>query len=690
MPGSFPIDHIRNIGFIAHIDAGKTSVTERVLFVSGRIHRVGGVDQGTTAMDWMPQERERGITITSAATTTYWRDFRINIIDTPGHVDFTAEVERSLRVLDGGVVVLDAVAGVQPQSETVWRQADRYEVPRICFVNKMDRVGASLDRTMDTLRHRLAANPVAIQLPLGSESSFRGVLDLMNCKAFVYSSGENTPPEEGPVPDEEQERFTQYRDSMIEKIVETDESLMIKYLEGEDLTTEDLSEALRRATLSRGLIPVLCGSALRGIGVDPLLDAVIRYLPAPSNVPPVQAMMGEDEEVYLEPDEDGPLAALAFKVMADPFVGRLVYLRVYSGTLKAGATVVNSTKNVRERTGRVLTVHANRREEVEGVGAGNICGAIGLKNTFTGDTIAAVGKPLVLEPPTFPEPVLSVAIEPATRVDQEKLDEALRKLEEEDPTFQVSYNKETGQALIAGMGELHLSVLVDRMKREFGVEANVGKPRVSYREAITAPVRSEGRFVRQTGGHGQYGHVVLDLEPRERGEGVLFENKITGGVIPREYIRAVEAGVKEAVNNGPLAGFPVIDVKVTLVDGSYHEVDSSELAFKAAGSIAIRDGVRKAKPMLLEPIMVGEVVTPGEFLGDVIGGLGTMRGQITNIEGQQNTQVVRALLPLSETFGYTTILRSLTQGRATHTLEFQSYEPIPDDLRQGIMHGGRR
>ena len=690
MPGSFPIDHIRNIGFIAHIDAGKTSVTERVLFVSGRIHRVGGVDQGTTAMDWMPQERERGITITSAATTTYWRDFRINIIDTPGHVDFTAEVERSLRVLDGGVVVLDAVAGVQPQSETVWRQADRYEVPRICFVNKMDRVGASLDRTMDTLRHRLAANPVAIQLPLGSESSFRGVLDLMNCKAFVYSSGENTPPEEGPVPDEEQERFTQYRDSMIEKIVETDESLMIKYLEGEDLTTEDLSEALRRATLSRGLIPVLCGSALRGIGVDPLLDAVIRYLPAPSNVPPVQAMLGEDEEVYLEPDEDGPLAALAFKVMADPFVGRLVYLRVYSGTLKAGATVVNSTKNVRERTGRVLTVHANRREEVEGVGAGNICGAIGLKNTFTGDTIAALGKPLVLEPPTFPEPVLSVAIEPATRVDQEKLDEALRKLEEEDPTFQVSYNKETGQALIAGMGELHLSVLVDRMKREFGVEANVGKPRVSYREAITAPVRSEGRFVRQTGGHGQYGHVVLDLEPRERGEGVLFENKITGGVIPREYIRAVEAGVKEAVNNGPLAGFPVIDVKVTLVDGSYHEVDSSELAFKAAGSIAIRDGVRKAKPMLLEPIMVGEVVTPGEFLGDVIGGLGTMRGQITNIEGQQNTQVVRALLPLSETFGYTTILRSLTQGRATHTLEFQSYEPIPDDLRQGIIHGGRR
>ena len=686
MPGSFPIDRIRNIGFIAHIDAGKTSVTERVLFASGRIHRVGGVDQGTTAMDWMPQERERGITITSAATTCYWRDFRINIIDTPGHVDFTAEVERSLRVLDGGVVVLDAVAGVQPQSETVWRQADRYEVPRICFVNKMDRVGASLDHTMDTLRHRLAANPVAVQLPLGSESSFRGVLDLMHCKSLVYS-GDGDAPEEGPVPEEEQERFTQYRESMIEKIVETDENLMIKYLEGEELATEDLCGALRRATLSRGLIPVLCGSALRGVGVDPLLDAVTHYLPAPSDVPPVQAKLGDDEEVLLESDEDGPLAALAFKVMADPFVGRLVYLRVYSGTLKAGAIVVNSTKNIRERTGRVLTVHANRREEVEGVGAGNICGAIGLKNTFTGDTIAIANKPLVLEPPRFPEPVLSVAIEPATRVDQEKLDDALRKLSEEDPTFVVSYNSETGQALIAGMGELHLSVLVDRMKREFGVEANVGKPRVSYREAITVPVRSEGRFVRQTGGHGQFGHVLLNIEPRERGEGFLFENKITGGTIPREYIPAVEAGIKEAVSNGPLAGFPVIDLKVTLVDGSYHEVDSSELAFRAAGSIAIRDGIRKANPMLLEPIMVGEIVTPGDFLGDVIGDLGSMRGQITNIEGQADTQVVRALIPLSETFGYTTTLRSLTQGRATHTLEFQSYEPIPDGLLQGIIRG---
>ena len=690
MPGHFPIERVRNIGFIAHIDAGKTSVTERVLFASGRIHRVGGVDQGTTAMDWMPQERERGITITSAATTCYWRDFRINIIDTPGHVDFTAEVERSLRILDGGVVVLDAVAGVQPQSETVWRQADRYHVPRICFVNKMDRVGASLDRTMDALKHRLGANPVATQLPLGEESSFRGILDLLHCKALVYTDGDDPAPEECPVPEEEQEQFFRYREAMIEKIVETDEALMIKYLEGEELAPQDLCGALRRATIAQNLVPVVCGSALRGIGVDPLLDAVTNYLPAPTDVPPVQATLDDDEEVYLEADEDGPLAALAFKVMADPFVGRLVYLRVYSGTLKAGATVVNSTKNVRERTGRVLTVHANRREEVEGVEAGNICGAIGLKNTFTGDTIAGVNKPVVLEPPRFPEPVLSVAIEPATRADQEKLDDALRKLEEEDPTFDVSYNKETGQALIAGMGELHLSVLVDRMKREFGVEANVGKPRVSYREAITTPVRSEGRFVRQTGGHGQYGHVLLELEPRERGEGFLFQNKITGGVIPREYIPAVEAGVKEAVSNGPLAGYPVIDLKVTLLDGSYHEVDSSELAFKAAGAIAVRDGVRKAKPLLLEPIMVGEIVTPGEFLGDVLGGLGTMRGQITNIEGHGEIQTVKAHIPLAETFGYTTTLRSLTQGRATHSLEFKSYEPIPEDLRQGIMRVSHR
>ena len=686
MSDLYPIERIRNIGFIAHIDAGKTTVTERVLYLSGRIHRMGGVDQGTTTMDWMPQERERGITITSAATTTYWKDYRINIIDTPGHVDFTAEVERSLRVLDGGVVVLDAVAGVQPQSETVWRQADRYHVPRICFVNKMDRVGADVDRTMDMLKRRLAANPVAVQLPIGSESSFTGIIDLLEGKALVFLNGERSGLEEMPIPKEEQERFCRYRESMIEKIVETDESLMIKYLEGEALEPEELRLALRRATIARRLVPVLCGSALTGKGIEPLLDAVTYYLPSSIDVPPVEATLRDSEEkVALPADEDGPLAALAFKVATDPYVGRLVFLRVYSGRLKAGASVLNSTKNIRERTGRVLSVHANRREDVDEAGAGNICAAIGLKGTFTGDTIATAARPVVLEPPSFPEPVLSVAIEPATRADQEKLDEALRKLAEEDPTFNVGYNKETGQAIISGMGELHLQVLCDRMKREFGVGANVGKPRVSYREAITIAVRSEGRFIRQTGGHGQYGHVWLNLEPRQHGEGFLFENKIVGGTIPREYISSVEAGVKEGLSNGPLAGYPIIDLKVSLVDGSYHDVDSSELAFKAAGSIALREGVRQAKPVLLEPIMEAEIVTPGEYLGDVLADLGSMRAQIKNIEGHGDTQVVKALVPLAETFGYTTTLRSMTQGRATHTLEFSTYEPVPAEVRKGII-----
>ena len=686
MPSHTPSNLIRNIGFIAHIDAGKTTVTECVLYLSGRIHKKGGVDQGTTSMDWMPQEQERGITITSAATTCYWKDIKINVIDTPGHVDFTAEVERSLRVLDGGIVVLDAVAGVQPQSETVWRQADRYHVPRICFVNKMDRMGADLERTIDTLKRRLGANPVAIQLPIGNESQFSGVIDLLESKALNYSDSNGSGPEEMPIPAESREMFQTYREAMIEKIVETDDRLMIKYLEGEDLAPDELRHALRKATIDRNLVPVLCGSALGTIGIEPLLDAITYYLPAPVDVPPVKALIpGSEEEVGLESDEDGPLAALAFKVVSDPYVGRLVYLRVYSGKLKSGATVFNPTRELRERTGRVLTVHANRREEVEEVTAGNICAAIGLKGTFTGDSICTMGQPLVLEPPHFPEPVISIAIEPATRGDQERLDDALRRLEEEDPTFNVSYNKDTGQAIISGMGELHLEVLVDRMKREFNVSANVGKPRVSYREAITIPVRSEGRFVRQTGGHGQYGHVWLELEPRERGEGFLFENKIAGGTIPREYISSVTAGVKEAMSNGPLAGYPIIDLKVTLVDGSYHEVDSSELAFKAAASIAIREGVRKGKPVLLEPIMEAEVVTPGEFLGDVLGDLGTMRAQIKNIEGHGEIQEVNVLIPLAETFSYTTVLRSLTQGRATHTLEFKHYEPVPEGVLQGII-----
>ena len=692
MSDSFQIGDIRNIGFIAHIDAGKTTVTERVLYLAGRIHRVGGVDEGTTVMDWMPQERERGITITAAATTCYWNDRRINIIDTPGHVDFTAEVERSLRVLDGGIVVLDAVAGVQPQSETVWRQADKYNVPRICFVNKMDRTGASLERTVDTVRHRLKANPVPIQLPLLDDTEFKGVADLLEGHALFFdgASGESngSRPEPAPIPPENLEEFQWHRESMIEKIVETDDGLMVRYLEGETLPADELRAALRRATTRGLLVPVVCGSALRGLGIHALIDAIVAYLPSPVEVPAVTgALVGKDQEVVREAREDAPLSALAFKVTTDPYVGRLVYLRVYSGALKAGSSVLNTTRDQRERMGRVLQMHANHREESESVGAGNICAAVGLKNTFTGDTICTRESPVILEPPHFPSPVLSVSIEPMTRADQDRLTYALTKLSEEDPTFELRYDQETGQTLISGMGELHLEVLVDRIRREFNVDAHVGKPRVAYREAITAPVRIEGRFVRQTGGRGQYGHVWLEIEPRDRGEGFLFESRIAGGVIPREYIPAVERGVREAAENGPLAGFPLIDVKVSLVDGSFHTVDSSEIAFKAAGTIALRDGVKRASPILLEPMMEMEVVTPGDFLGDVLGDLGSRRGQIKSIEGQEDIQIIRALMPLSETFAYTTTLRSVTQGRATYTMEFRDYEPVPESILREMGHG---
>ena len=687
MSDNFPIERIRNIGFIAHIDAGKTSVTERVLYLVGRIHRVGGVDEGTTVMDWMPQEKERGITITAAATTCYWKDHRINIIDTPGHVDFTAEVERSLRVLDGGIVVLDAVAGVQPQSETVWRQADRYEVPRICFVNKMDRVGASFERTLDSIRHRLKANPVPIQFPLVNDDAFLGVIDLLEGKALVYEDHDDMTLHETTIPQESQEDFQRYREAMVEKIVETDEGLMIKYLEGEHIEAHELRGALREATTAGSLVPVVCGSALLGSGIHPLVDAVIYYLPSPTDVPPVKGtLFRTGEEAVREAREDAPLAALAFKVITDPFVGRLVYLRVYSGMVSTGSTVFNSTKDLRERMGRVLQMHANRREEVEGTSAGNICAVVGLKNTFTGDTICIREAPIILEPPRFPSPVLSVAVEPMTRGDQDKLPLALTRLAEEDPTFEVRYNKETGQTLIAGMGELHLEVLMDRIRREFHVEASVGKPRVAYREAITSPIRIEGRFIRQSGGRGQYGHVWLEIEPLERGQGFQFESRIEGGAIPREYIPAVEAGVREAAENGPLAGYRLVDVKVTLVDGSYHTVDSSELAFKAAASIALRDGVRKANPILLEPIMEMEVITPGDFLGDVLGDLSSRRGQIKNIEGQDGIQTIRALIPLAETFVYTTTLRSVTQGRASFTMEFRYYEPAPSSIVQNAIH----
>ncbi|MCH8987963.1 MAG: elongation factor G [Chloroflexi bacterium] len=687
----YPIAQIRNIGFIAHIDAGKTTTTEQVLFATGRIHRAGGVDDGNTTMDWMPQEKERGITITAAATTTYWQDCRINIIDTPGHVDFTAEVERSLRVLDGGIVVLDAVAGVQPQSETVWRQADTYKVPRICFVNKMDRVGASYERTIESIRRRLKGNPVAIQLPIGVEDQFAGMIDLINGKATMYpvgrvNEGNADRPEEVDMPAEYENEFQQYRQAMIEKVVETDEALLIKYLEGEEITPEELKKALRQATIDQKLVPVLCGSAMFAKGIHPLLDAIIWYLPSPADAPPVEGINPRTEEIELRySDENAPLAALAFKVATDPYVGRLVFLRVYSGTVKAGAVVHNVSKNGRERMGRLLRMHANSREELEEVTAGNICAAIGLKNTFTGDTIGTLDQPVILEPPKFPKPVVSVAIEPMTKADQDRLTDALRKLSDEDPTFVVHVNDETGQTIMSGMGELHLEVLVDRMRREFNVAAQVGMPRVSYRETLTISRQVEGRFVRQTGGHGQFGHVVLDLIPLERGEGIVFENKITRGAIPREYIPAVEKGVRDALDNGPLAGYPLVDLKVCLVDGSFHQVDSSELAFRSAGMLAIREGAPKCAPVLLEPIADLEVVTPGEYLGDVIGDLGTRRAQIQSIEGQENLQSVRALLPLGETFSYTTALRSISQGRASYTMEFKYYEPVPDHIVKTLV-----
>ena len=682
------MDRIRNIGFIAHIDAGKTTVTERVLFFSGRTYKIGNVDQGTTVMDWMAQERERGITITAAATTCEWKDHHINIIDTPGHVDFTAEVERSLRILDGGVVVFDAVAGVQPQSETVWRQADRYQVPRICFINKMDRVGASFERTVDMIAHRFKANPVAVQLPVGQEDAFKGVVDLLEETALMFpeNGNGNYVPTEAPVPQEMLEDVRNYRERLVEKVAETDEILMNKYLEEKPITTEEIRAALRRATIKNTLIPVLCGSALRNKGVQAMMDAICYYLPSPMDVPPVKGIHSKTgEEVGMEASEAAPFSALAFKVMTDPHVGRLVYLRVYSGQVKTGTSVYNSTKGVRERMGRVLSMHANRREEAEVVSAGNIAAAVGLKNTFTGDTICIENMPVVLESIRFPEPVVSVAIEPKTKIDQEKLIDSLIKLSEEDPTFRIKVDDETGQTIMAGMGELHLEVLVERLRREFQVGANIGRPKVSYRETITRPARAEGRFVRQTGGHGQYGHVWLEVSPLERNQGVKFENRIVGAAIPREYIPAVEKGVIEALETGILAGFPTIDIKVSLVDGSFHPVDSSEMAFKMAGSIGVKEAIRRAAPALLEPIMEIEVVTPGDFLGEVLSDLGGRRSRIRTLEGQETVQTVRTYVPLAETFGYVTSLRSLTQGRASQSMEFDHYEEVPQGVAQELV-----
>ena len=686
MAQGLALERVRNIGIIAHIDAGKTTITELILYHTGRTYKVGQVDDGTAVMDWMEQERERGITITAAATSCEWLDHQINIIDTPGHVDFTAEVERSLRVLDGGVVVFDAVCGVEPQSETVWRQADKYSVPRICFVNKMDRVGADFLATVQSIVSRLGANPVSIQLPIGVEADFKGVIDLIESKAWLFSDDRDQASTEVPVPEEYKEAVARHREKLIEKVADSDEALMSAYVEGKEITVPELKAAIRRATLSTRLVPVLCGSALKGKGIRSVLDAVVDYLPSPLDMPPVR---GTDprtgKEVTREASDSAPFSALAFKIVSDPFIGRLIYLRVYSGRARTGSQIYNSTREHKERLGRLLLMHANRREETSEIGCGQIVAAVGLKDTFTGDTLCEPTKPVVLESIKFPEPVISVAIEPKTKADQDKLGESLAKLADEDPTFKTRYDQDTGQTIISGMGELHLDIIVDRMMREFGVDAKVGRPQVAYKETITVPVRAEGRFVKQTGGHGQYGHVWIEFEPLERGKGFEFVNKIQGGAVPRQYISAVQHGVREALENGVLAGYPIIDIKATAVDGSYHEVDSSEIAFKMAGSLAVREGVKEADPILLEPIMKLEVATPKEFLGDIMGDLNSRRARVEAIELRAWTHIIRCYVPLADIFGYATDLRSISQGRATYSMEFYCYQEVPKDMAREII-----
>ncbi len=686
MPREFPLEKTRNIGIIAHIDAGKTTTTERVLFYTKKIHRMGEVHEGAATMDWMPQEQERGITITSAATTCFWLDNRINIIDTPGHVDFTAEVERSLRVLDGGVVVFDAVAGVEPQSETVWRQANKYNVPRICFVNKMDRIGADFWRTVEMIRERLGASPVPIQIPIGQESNFRGFIDLIEQQAVIFTDDLGTKSDHTQVPTSMEAEFERQRELLIERIAETDEELTLKYLEGEEISKEELIAALRRATIAGTLVPVLCGSALKNKGVQAMLDAVIAYLPSPLEIPPPTGIDPDtNETVTREVSDSAPFSALAFKIVSDPFVGRLSYLRVYSGTLNKGAAIENSTKDKTERIGRLLRMHANHREDIDEIRAGDICAAVGLRNTFTGDTLSDAQHPVILESITFPQPVISIAIEPRTRADQDKMAIALNKLTEEDPTFQLRTDAETGQTIISGMGELHLEVIVDRLFREFKVEANVGRPQVAYRETITRDTQAQGKYIRQTGGHGQYGDVWIRVAPNERGKGFEFINAIVGGVVPREYIKPVENGIRESLENGIIAGYPMIDVKATLYDGSYHEVDSSEMAFKTAGSLAIKEAARKAAPILLEPVMLVEVTTSEEFYGDVIGDLNRRRGIILGMESRGTMVVVRGNVPLAEMFGYVNDLRSMTSGRANYSMEFAHYDPVPKNIADTII-----
>ena len=683
-----PIQKVRNVGVIAHIDSGKTTVSERILFYTGRTYKIGEVHEGTAVMDWMEQERERGITITSAATTTEWREHQINLIDTPGHIDFTAEVQRSLRVLDGGIVVFDAVAGVQPQSETVWRQADRFNVPRLAFINKMDRIGANFWRTIEMIIERLGAKPIAIQLPIGAESSFKGMIDLIANQAIIYTDDLGTQTQSSEIPNELKQDTAEAREHMIALIAETDEALGEKYLLGEEISQDELRAALRRATIGNKLVPVLCGSALKNKGVQLVLDAVVDYLPSPVDIPPVIGETPNGEPAVREASETESLSALAFKIVTDPYVGRLAYIRVYSGKLTSGSTVLNATKNQRERIGRLLRMHANNREEIDEICAGDIAAVVGPKNTFTGDTLCEPGKPVILESIKFPEPVISVAIEPKTKADQEKMSDSLRRLAEEDPTFRVRSDEETGQTIISGMGELHLDVLVDRMLREFKVGANVGRPQVAYRETITKSVKAEGRFVRQSGGKGQFGDVWLELSPLEPGKGFEFVNSIRGAAIPNEYIPAVEKGVREAMESGVIAGYPVVDVKVNLYDGSYHEVDSSEMAFKIAASMGFKSGFQKASPVLLEPIMRVEVTIPEQYMGDIIGDLSARRAKVEGMDAQSGgTTAVRAFVPLATMFGYATDLRSATQGRGTFTMEFDHYEQLPNNIAETIVGG---
>lgn len=686
MARKFPLEKTRNIGIMAHIDAGKTTTTERILFYTGRVHKIGEVHDGAATMDWMVQEQERGITITSAATTCQWNDHRINIIDTPGHVDFTVEVERSLRVLDGSVAVFCAKGGVEPQSETVWRQAENYNVPRMAFVNKMDITGADFYRVVDMMKSRLGANAVPIQLPIGFEDSFVGIIDLIKMEAIVYTDDLGKVSEEEEIPEDLKEQAELYRQNLLDAVAESDDDLMMKYLEGEELTEEEIKKGIRKATIACKMTPVLCGSAYKNKGVQPLLDAVVEFMPAPTDIPAIKGVnpdTGEEDERAA--NDDLPFSALAFKIMADPYVGKLAFFRVYSGKLTSGSYVFNSTKGKKERIGRILQMHANHREDIETVYTGDIAAAVGLKDTTTGDTLCDDKAPIILESMVFPEPVISVAVEPKTKVDQEKMGVALSRLAEEDPTFRMKTDQETGQTIISGMGELHLEIIVDRMLREFKVECNVGKPQVAYRETIRKPVKAEGKFVRQSGGRGQYGHCWLELQPLEPGQGFVFESKIVGGAIPKEYIKPIETGVREAMESGVVAGYPMVDIKVTVYDGSYHDVDSSEMAFKIAGSMGFKAGAEKAGSILLEPYEKVEVVVPEEYMGDVIGDLNSRRGRIENMESRAGSQVIRAFVPLSEMFGYATDLRSRTQGRGTYSMEFNHYEEVPKNISEAIV-----